>query len=228
MAQALRQILKAWRSALEDTGFHLKGSSAISQLGILEHSISLQRSQRAAPGKIRINLYVSIRDSFLDPPDSILCLHGRVARNKVGFNDAESFWEEEDLINNGLEALLNYGLEWFDVFGKNAEVLAGWLEKAIDERTSVSDLIEPSRSAHPEIEALITADRHNRTHTAPVDYQLFLSLLKLEQGQTDSACRHAEAYLNSLERSGASFSNEPERTLRQLRKMGCKSVSKHN
>lgn len=218
--------MKTWNPQIKDCGFRLKGGEAFREVGILKQSVSLQRSQRVAPGKIRINLYISLRDDFLDPVNFVLCLHGRVTKGRVSLNDDESFWEEEQIIRNGLPAFLRHGLSWFDEFGRNSEVLSKWLEKAVAEKTSVKGLIEPEGAAHPEIEAMIAPYLQDTVKSAPMDYKLFLSLLKFEQGQRESACRYAHEYLENLRSLKTTFSKEPERTLNQLRKMGCSQMGR--
>src|SRR5579884_4284203 len=106
MGQPTKKILKTWIAPLENCGFRLKGGLAVRQIGILEHGIGLQRSQRAAPGKIRINLYISVKDNFREPPESLVCLHGSVAQGGASFFDDGSWWQEEDLVRRGLQVLL--------------------------------------------------------------------------------------------------------------------------
>ena len=224
MSQSTKEILRTWNAALKGCGFRLTGSLARREVGILEHSVGFQRSQRVAPGKIRINLYISIRDNFLDPADLVLCLRGRVTNKAATFNDDESFWEEGQLVRSGLESFLSHGIGWFERFGKDAGVLAGWLEKALAAKASVKDMIGPTGSAHPEIEAMIAPYLNSGTQKAPAIYERFLSLLRFDQGHLASACGSAQAYLESLNRGEVAFPQEPERTLRQLRKMGCSEV----
>lgn len=220
MGQSTKEIFKTWDVAVRSVGFRIKGSVARRENGLLQHSIGLQRSQRAAPGKIRINLYISIRDEFLDPPDWVMCLHGSVAPSRAEFGDFESWWEEARLVRDGLTALMDYGIPWLDMFGKDEETLSSWIEKANTERMSLSNLVQPVKSAHPEIDAMVSPYLKSG-QAAPIDYERFLSLLKFKQGQTAVACQYARAYLRALQRSGAAISNEPDRTIRQLRKMGC-------
>ena len=221
MSHPTKKIVRAWSDGLKDAGFRLNGSSLQREAGILRHNITLQRSQRVAPGKIRINLYLSIRDDFIDPPDFVSCLHGSVGQKKAEFGDDESWWEEGRLVSSGLSALCKHGLCWFDKFGKDTKVLAGWLERAITERVSIRDLVEERSRAHPEIENMIAPYLIGRGRNAPADYRMFLSILKFDQGQLEIACQYAQAFLESIRRREVAFSNEPERTLRQLRKMGC-------
>lgn len=221
MKQSPRNVIKSWANSLQDPGFRLKGNLLRREVGILEHSIGLQRSQRVAPGKLKINLYIAVNDAFRETPESVVCLHGSVAPAKASFYDDESWWEERNLLRNGLDALMAHGLSWFDRFGKDARVLADWLENAVAENRTVEELVEPPDRAHPEIEALINSMIQGSAKDAPMNYHLFLSLLRLDQGNVSSACQHARVYLEKIKPLEGTLSEEPARTVRQLKKMGC-------
>jgi hypothetical protein len=221
MSQSTRSLLKEWSSELKQYGFKVKGSLLAREIEALEHSITLQRSRTAAPGRIRINLYVSVRDKFLEPPESVVCLAGHVSKTRAGFLEQESWWAEDELIEQGLSALKDFGFEWFGKFASDQSTLTGWLELAVARKVSVQDLVEPAGSMHPELQELIGTHLLPHSQKAPRDYDRFVSLLKFYEGDAHGACGYAKSYLQTCKLLNGVFAQEPGRTLRQLREMKC-------
>lgn len=213
-------MISKWDTNLEVYGFAYKKWSSsekayVKYVGNIELQI-WEQSIRQRPGEIFINTYISIADPFSTGHGYLVVLNGRLATNGIVIPRSDTgvgrFWKDEEA-SEALGLLLKVALPWFE---ENSS-----LDKLIAHVTN-DVVIRPRSTGNKSwfFRDLVLAKLLNKKNveikTPPISY-LKLSLLFYHAGINDLACLNAKEWLKTCD----NLPNEPDRTLRQLREMGC-------
>lgn len=222
-------MISEWKAELEKHGFIYKTWSPRERAyvkyidNVLEHQIWEDRT-RQDKGKRVINTFISVHDPFVDKETHgfHVVLGGRLADDRVVIPRSDTgvgrSWGKEEG-TEALHTLLNYGLPWLDV-NSSLETLIQHLENDV--------VVRPTNDKNStQCTWLFSHLFRKRQQQAEVKIRpinrLLLSLLYYHSGDTGQACEHAKEWLIFVQRGGMN-PGEPDRTFRQLEKMGCTGI----
>jgi len=217
-------VIAEWESLLQKSGFAYK-RLAFSEKALFKYIGSIQQQiwEQAVVNdgkKILINVCISISDPFREEEASYIpILAYRLATDGVVLPKSDTgvgrFWKKEESLE-AKNSLINYALPWFE---ENST-----LERLIDLVTNdvvvspVYDKNKPNKIWQIRDFFMSNNKKQNECEViVPIMNHLLLSLLYYHSGNNVLSCEHANEWMKHCK----SRPGEPERTLRQLKEMGC-------
>lgn len=223
-------MIDKWKAKLGTYGFNYKKWSSsekafVRYVGSIQQQIWEQRVINEGP-RILINTCISIVDSFKleQGINNVLpILAYRLTDNEVVLPKSDAsvgkYWKIEES-NEAFDSLVKYALPWFeenstldkliDYVANDVVVRPKFKQDVIQNTSFIKNLfLSKHTKKHEESEIIVS----------PIN-QLKLSLLYYHADNIQLACEHAREWL----KYGKNRTGEPDRTLRQLKEMGCSQI----
>lgn len=221
-------MISKWETELKKHGYTYKKYSSSEKAYVkyinnfIEHQIWEDRITQMR-NKIVINTNISVRDPFVDEEshDYHVVIGGRLSDDGVVIPRSDTgvgrFWDKEEG-TVALDALLRYALPWFEANNSierliehvNNDVVVWPVSNKSKSCSSIKELLlSVFQNKQPKVEMRVKPISH-----------LKLSLLYYHIGRIDSACMNAKMWVKHC----SNLPGEPDRTLRQLKEMGCFEV----
>ena len=210
------ELRKLWKPRLLEHGFKCK-SYFSRDVGNLQEILGFQRNLHNRT--VRVNLQITLRDEFRNPPTNFVVLMGALARDQALLG--RDFWWEEDELSNSVECAVRYALPFLEYYS-NPTNLIPLFERGVEHKCQISALVNPPSPPMPKRFLFSRPSENLPVHVPPSHYHV-LSLLYYYDGRVSESCENAKKYLEAL--GQGRFGGEPERTLRQLAVMGCTGSS---
>jgi hypothetical protein len=225
-------VIKDWEDELVEYGFSYKKWSS-SETGLVRYIGNIQQQiwdQRVEHNgrKFFINTFISVEDNLLPEQQFryVPVLGYRLADDGVVLPRSDTgvgrHWKKEET-KEALSTLIKYALPWFEEYSSPDKLIEyvtnDVVVRPVSDKTKTNSIwffkslfLAKSQKTPNEAETLIR----------PINHRI-LSLLYWHTGETDKACEHAKEYLKFVKKGGA-WPGEPDRTIRQLREMGCSNL----
>jgi hypothetical protein len=219
-------LIDQWKTELHKYGFEYKKWSS-SEKAFVKHVDNFeqqiwQESVRKKPHEIFLNAYISIKDPFRGEYDFRVVLNGRVAINEIIIPRSDTgvgrLWKKEES-TEALELLVNVALPWFDE-NSRLEKLIDYVTNDVVIKPISSEQTPSSTGFFKDLSLFRFQNKQDDVEiiTRP-NNRLLLSLLHYHAGNLKVACEQAMEWLKYVQSHPTP--GEPDRTLRQLKGMGC-------
>lgn len=215
-------INKCWYTALSQNDFEIENKDD-NLFGRKNHKYG--QYLQFIPHDSNKNLYIirlslGYSDIFADIESGMsdfFILLGYLHENAIIMDDfriIEKWWDPSE--QRSLDLFLSLGLDWFKEYS-NADRLADYYENEwIQAKKKLISQLRPKIL----VDKYIFKQNYSTMIATPPIHDYYLSLLFYEQGSVEKACHYANKWLDFVTNK-AKIPDEPERTLRQIRLMGC-------
>jgi hypothetical protein len=196
-------IPKGWASALKPLGFQKRGNLFVRSRDGVEQSIFTKRKLHEELFQIWVT--VGVIDPYAEDQAQYL-FFGYICRSGIHFLEYADAWWPKTELSAAIGAVTTYGANWLDSHYE-PEVLVRDVEACLAANQGWHQFFEKRPEAVPAEKTLF----------------YFASLLHMRLGDRVLSCQRARQWYEHMK--GVSWGREPERTLRQMKDLGCDELT---